>query len=132
MNVIELKKMIHAFLKTKSDKVFDGWARPGTPPPYVTYSLESSFTDDNMVMERFALTIDIWDNKPLDTTDLEILTGEIDGNGDITDATGLHRRHYYSNGIVAADFYRDGRYDIEDEDPNIRRRQLRYEVLSYL
>jgi hypothetical protein len=85
-----------------------------------------------MVMERFYVYIDIWDNKPEDTTVLETLTGSIDGDGNITTASGLHRKHYYLSTTVAADFYREARDDIEDDDPNVRRRQLRYEVLVYL
>jgi hypothetical protein len=132
MNVIEFKKMIDVFLLTKADRVFDGWAPPNTQYPFVTYTLSNSYTDENMVMERFYLIIDVWDNKPLDTTALETLVGTIDGDGHITAATGLHRKHYYVSGTLAADTYRESRNDIEDEDYNIRRRQLRYEVLVYL
>lgn len=132
MNVIEFKKMIFNFLGTVADRVYEGWAAPNTPYPFVTYNLSSSSTDENMVMERFTLEVDIWDNKPLDTTALDTLTGSIDGNGNITSATGLHRKHYYSSGILIADCYRIGRLEIPDEDPNIRRRQLRYEILVYL
>jgi hypothetical protein len=132
MNVIEFKKMLKAFLETKADRVFDVRARPNTAFPYVTYTLSNSFTDENMVMERFYVYIDIWDNKPEDTTVLETLTGSIDGDGNITTASGLHRKHYYLSTTVAADFYREARDDIDDDDPNIRHRQLRYEVLTYL
>ena len=132
MNVIELKKIIKLFLETKADRVYDGWGRPKTGYPYVTYTLNYSVTDTNMTMEHFMLDIDIWDNKPLDTTELETISGEIDGDGDIRNATGLHRRRYYVSKTVTADFYKESRNDIEDEDPNIRRRQLRYEVLVYL
>ncbi len=132
MNVIELKKMIYTFLKTMADRVFDRIAPPDTMYPFVTYNLRSSFTDENFVMERFMLDVDVWDNDPLDTTALETLVGSIDGDGHITAATGLHRKHYYVSAVVAADSYREGRFDIDDEDPNIRRRKLRYEVLVYL
>jgi len=132
MNVINMKKMICTFLATVADRVYDNWVRPGTKYPYVTYTLSSSARDENMVMERFMLDVDIWDNDPLDTTTLETLTGTIDGNGSITSASGLHRKHYYVSGTLAADSYREARMDIPDEDTNIRHRRLRYEILTYL
>lgn len=132
MNVIALKTMVYTFLKTLTDRVYDGIAQPNAAFPYVTYALRYTNTDENMVMERVTMEVDIWDNKPIDTTALETLTGLIDGDGKVTGASGLHRKHYYSASVLTADSYRINRLDIEDEDPVIRRRKLIYEILSYL
>jgi len=132
MNVSELKKAIFAFLKTKCPRVYQSQAPTNTAYPFVTYSLGSSFTNADQRQEIFMLDVDVWDNKPLSTTALDTLVSNVDGDGSMTSATGLHRRHYYSGGIVQADFYREARMEIPDDDPAIRRRQLRYQVITYL
>jgi hypothetical protein len=99
--------------------------------PYTTYSLDSSIPDLNQKMERFMLLIDNWDNAA-ETTALETVTGSIDGNGDKVSATGLNNKKYFVSGVLQACFYREARLEIRDEDPNIKRRQLRYEVQTYL
>ena len=132
MNTIELKKMITTFLKTKASRVYASDAVPGNAVlPYTTHKLTSSFTDENQKLEIFTLLVDNWDNKP-DTTALETVTGSIDGDGNKVSATGLHEKKYFVSGTLQACFYREARLEIEDEDPAIRRRQLRYEVQAYL
>jgi hypothetical protein len=44
----------------------------------------------------------------------------------------LHRKKYYVSGTLQVCVYREARLEIEDEDPAIRRRELRYEVQAYL
>jgi hypothetical protein len=132
MNTIELKKMIDTFLKTKASRVYPLDAVPSNAKiPYTTFHLTSSFTDENQKLEVFTLLIDNWDNNP-DTTALETVTGNIDGNGDKVAATGLHNKKYFVSGTLQTCFYREARLELEDEDPAIRRRQLRYEVQAYL
>jgi hypothetical protein len=132
MNVIELKKMIYAFLKTKTENVYPYDSVPENAVlPYTTYSLDSSFTDTNQKLEHFTLIVDNCDNNS-DTTALETVTGIIDGDGDKVSATGLNEKKYYVSGTLQASFYREGRFEVPDEDPAIRRRQLRYEVQAYL
>jgi hypothetical protein len=132
MNVVELKKMIFAFLKTVTSRVYPFDAvDPNAVYPYTTYKLESSITDDNQKMERFLLLIDNWDNNP-DTTNLEKVTGDIDGDGDKVSASGLHNKKYFVSDTLQACLYRDSRLEIPDDDANIKRRQLRYEVQAYL
>ncbi|MFA5130423.1 MAG: hypothetical protein WC477_05960 [Patescibacteria group bacterium] len=132
MNVIQLKTMIYTFLSGIATRVYDGQAPIDPTYPYVVYKLASSYVDEDQRIENFRLEIDIWDNKPLSATAIETLTGSIDGDGAITSASGLHRKHYYVGGTLQADFYRDSRFDITDEDPKIKRRQLNYLVKSYL
>jgi len=132
MNTIELKKMITVFLKTKTSRAYDFDAVPSPVKlPYTTYHLTSSFTDENQKLEVFTLLVDNWDNNS-DTTALETVTGSIDGNGDKVSATGLHNKKYFVSGTLQACFYREYRLEIEDDDPNIRRRQLKYTVQAYL
>lgn len=131
MNTIELKKMISTFLLTKCAQTYPFDSVPETASfPRVTYRL-TSFTDENQKMERFTLYVDCRDNKA-DTTALETLVGNIDGDGAMVSATGLHRKKYFVDGTLQATIYRDGRNEFDDEDPQIRWRQLRYEVQAYL
>lgn len=132
MNAVELKKAIYAFLKTKCKRVYNEIAPPNTAYPFVTYSLGSSYTNDDQRQEVFFLAVDLWDNKPLDTTALETLASLVDGDGNMTTATGLHRRHYYSSGVLQFDTYRTARLELDDPDTNIHRRQLTYQVITYL
>jgi hypothetical protein len=132
MNTIELKKMITVFLKTKTSRAYAYDAVPDNAAlPYTTYHLTSSFTDENQKLEVFTLLVDNWDNNS-DTTALDTVTGSIDGNGDKVLATGLHNKKYFVSGTLQACFYREYRLEIEDDDPNIRRRQLKYTVQAYL
>ena len=132
MNVIELKKMIYAFLITKSSRVFDTEAPPKLAYPYIVYTLENSFTDTNQKREDFDLAIDIYDNNQFDATDIDALVSSIDGNGAISNATGLHRKHYYVASTLQADIYRTSRDTICEDDENIKHVQLTYEVMTYL
>jgi hypothetical protein len=132
MNTIELKKMIKAFLATKSSRVYDTQAPAKIEYPYVVYTLDNSTPDENVKREDFTLVIDIFDNNQFNATDIETLAGTIDGDGAIVSASGLHRKHYFSNGVLQADFYRTNRDTIEEEDPKIRHMQLIYDVMSYL
>jgi hypothetical protein len=132
MNVIELKKMICTFLKTKTANVYPEDSVPvNAVLPYTTYSLESGIPGTNRKMEQFTLIVDNLDNKP-ETTALETVTGSIDGDGDKVSATGLNEKKYFVSGTLQAGFYREGRFEVPDEDPSIKRRQLRYEVQAYL
>jgi hypothetical protein len=132
MNTIELKKMIYTFLKIKASRVYEYDAVPEKAVlPYTTYHLMSSFTDENQKLEVFTLLVDNWDNNP-DTTALETVTGSIDGDGNKVTATGLHNKKYFVSGTLQACFYREARLELKDEDPAIRRRQLRYAVQAYL
>lgn len=130
MNVYEFKKATYEFLKTINDNIYEGQKPPVTLYPYVVYNLDTSDTDDNQLMEVFELTIDIFDNNKLDSTTIDTIAGNIDGDGDLTSATGLHRRHHYEAGVVRADYYRIERN--EDINNDIRHIELTYEVYVYL
>jgi hypothetical protein len=127
----ELLKQIKTKLQALSgiNRVYTDMAPPGTPFPYIVYNLPTSDTD--FTREDFVLEVDVWGNNP-DTRQIDSLTDSIDGNGAIDNPTGLNRFHYYNAGVLQADFYRINRLMIPDQDEKIRRRQLRYEVKTYL
>lgn len=131
MSVIELKKAIFAFLKTKTSKVYEAQAPAKAAYPYVVYSLQNSVTHINEKREDFDLYIDVYDNNQFDSTDLDTLVGQIDGNGAIVGASGLHRKHYYVASTLQADFYRTSKRDLSD-DENVKHVELIYDVMSYL
>lgn len=89
--------------------------------PYIVFNLKnldnSDSRDDNV------LEIDIWDNKPLDTTELETLADSIEAY--------FKENKYHTNNFLQASFYKISRQPIPDPDENIRRRQLRYQVKVY-
>ncbi len=132
MNVIELKKMIYTFLATISSRVFDEIVPTEINYPYIVYTLESSETDENQKMEIFDLTIDIFSNVANDNTTIDTLVGQIDGNGNITSASGLHRKHYYEKDVLRADFYRYNRETYKEDNTKIVHKQISYEVYCYL
>lgn len=94
----------------------------GTRPafPYVVYSLPTSNEVEHR--EDFILEINLWDYGA-DTTALEELTQNMD------DA--LNRKHYLATGLLVV-IYRINRMMIPDPDPAIRRRELRYQVKTYM
>jgi hypothetical protein len=129
MNILELQKQIVTFLKTKSTRVYFEEAPDNATYPYVVYNLPNSISAFNR--EDFSLEIDVWDNVN-NTTALETLVGNIDGNGDLTNPTGLNYKNIYVSNKLAATFYRESRLIIRDEDKRIKRRQLRYRIKTYL
>ena len=128
MNILELRKQLVIFLETKATRVYYQNAPEDATFPYVTFSLASSIEDYQR--EIFTLNVDVWDNSEATTT-LETLVGDIDGDGAISSATGLHRKHFYSAN-VQFDAYRATRLTIDDEDERIKRRQLVYNLYVYL
>jgi len=132
LNVKELKKVIYNFLATKSSRVFDTEAPEEVNYPYIVYNLYSSGSDIDQKKEIFRVEIDIYDNNALDSTDIDSLANDIDGDGAIVSATGLHRKHYYSAGVVQTDIYRDTRESITEGESNIKHVQLTYDAYTYL
>lgn len=138
MNTLELKKVIYSFLTGIHSNVFDSKVPGSVSYPRIVYTLEDSETDQNEKMEIFNLYVDVYDNDMLDGTDIDSLASQIDGDGDIKNATGLHRKHYYSTSIQA-DFYRYNRDTIEEKGStignvrkNVKHIRLEYDVYAYL
>lgn len=130
MNIIELQKQIVTFLTTKATRVYFREAPENAVYPYVVYNLPSSI-ENYSNREDFILEIDFWDNSNL-TTVIDTLVGSVDGDGDISSPTGLHRKLIYVDGTISAKLYREARLVIDDEDKRIEHRQLRYLMQTYL
>lgn len=128
MNTIELRKQITVLLKSKHTRVFSENAPKDTQFPYVTYDLP----DSSMVSQRedFKLIIDVWDTSN-DTTAIETLVGNIDGDGDPLSPSGLDNKTFYVSGVMSATLHKTGRFNVPDTDRQINRRQLRYTVQTY-
>ena len=101
--------------------------------PYITFKLSYSYELEDR--EDHMLDVDIWDNAitSTDPTWMERLERQIDGNGDrSTSASGMNGRKYYnSTGELAARVYREHRLMLPDPDEAIRRRRLRYRVITF-
>lgn len=130
MNILELKKQIQLFLKTKADRVYFRKANEKTAFPYVVFNFPDSDADF-FEREDIILEVDIWDKSNITTT-IDTLTGSIDGDGDIKSPTGLNRKSINIDSHLRAKIYRINRYTIDDEEKKIERRQLRYKVKAYL
>jgi hypothetical protein len=130
MNTLELKKAIETFLKTKATRVYQRKAPVNASFPYVVWNMPSSDTEYSK-REDIILEVDIWDNSNL-TIVIDTLVGNIDGDGDIKNPTGLHRKNIFTNNVLSAKIYRTNRYEIEDENETLVRRQLRYKIQTYL
>jgi hypothetical protein len=129
--VYELKKVIYDFLSSINTNVYDEITPQNITYPYIVYILNDSDTNENQKMEEFDLRIDVFANNQFDSTDMDSIVGQIDGDGAIVGATGLHRKHYYSAGEVRADFYRTNRNSVQDNEKNIKHVELTYDVFVY-
>lgn len=116
----DLLDFIGSKLRSVYSKIYLENAPQGTQYPYVTYNLSNS--DDDFQKEDFTMEVDIWDDDP-DTTEIENITDNIN--------KAFHRLHYYSANCFQADFYRVNRLMLEDNNPRIRRRQLRFKASVY-
>ena len=148
MNVIKLRTDIQTFLLTLCDRVYYERATDTSTYPYIVFNLVDSREQEGN-REDFDLEVDIWDNAQ-DSTAIETLTGNVDGNGDLFNAlypgeevypaellfanegNGLHRRLFFTDGELSAKCYRDRRLSIIDEDVRVRHRQLKYFIQTYL
>jgi hypothetical protein len=120
-----LLTVIYNLLCAITTRVYLETADKGVIFPYVVFKIPNSSDADgnpNGNREDFILEVDVWDNLG-DTTRLEDLTTSIDA--------ALQRTHNY-NTSVAVSIYRLSKMMIPDPDKNIRRRQLRYRLATYL
>lgn len=125
--IIEMRKSIQSFLKSKHPRVFFEAAPDTAVYPYLVYDLPNSFNADEST-ETFVLEIDGWDYpSDGDTTALETLMDLIDkGNED----DGLHRKVILIPGMSMV-FYRENRLSLKDDDIRIRRRKYVYQIKTF-
>ncbi|EGS9998288.1 DUF3168 domain-containing protein [Clostridium perfringens] len=117
---IELRKLIVKLLKEVNKSVFYENANDKTEYPYIVYNLDNMNTV-NYPRNDSILTIDVWDRNK-DTVTVETLADKIE---DILNMLNKPSEKSFPT------FYLEDRMSIDDEDPLIRRRQLKFKIENY-
>ena len=117
---VELRKVIVSLLEQVTPNVSFDKADKKTQFPYSVYSMNnvdlSSYPRDDI-----SVTVDIWD-KDIDSIRIETLTDKLEK---------ILNRNNHPTDKVLPTFYLVGRNSLEDEDPLIQRRQLKFIVKNY-
>lgn len=117
---IELRKLIVNLLKEVNKSVFYENANDKAKYPYIVYNLDNMNTV-NYPRNDIILTIDVWDRSN-STITVESLTDKIE---DVLNMLNKPSKNLFPT------FYLEDRMSIDDEDPLIRRRQLKFKIESY-
>ncbi len=117
---IELRKLIVKLLKEVNKSVFYENANDKAEYPYIVYNLDNMNTV-NYPRNDSILTIDVWDRNK-DTVTVETLSDKIE---DILNMLNKPSEKSFPT------FYLEDRMSIDDEDPLIRRRQLKFKIENY-
>lgn len=117
---IELRKLIVKLLKDVNKSVFYENANDKAKYPYIVYNLDNMNTV-NYPRNDIILTIDVWDRSN-STVTVETLTDNIE---DVLNMLNKPSKNLFPT------FYLEDRMSIDDEDPLIRRRQLKFKIESY-
>lgn len=116
--VINLRAAIRAALTAVHPRVFYERAPQGETYPYLVYVLDDS--QDDSPIEQFRLEVDGWD-AAADTTALETLMDAVDA--------ALHRKvSLIALQDLGFTVFRDRRFPLADDDPQLRRRKAIYNV----
>lgn len=115
----ELRTALNSLLRLHHPRVYYQNAPNTAKFPYIVYNLPNSF--DNEQQEVFNLDVDVW-AMGSDTTEIETLSGSLwkDLNG-----------HHHIDANIQFTTYRASRLTLEDDNPDIKRRKLIFE-LRYL
>ena len=117
---IELRKLIVKLLKEVNKSVFYENASDKAKYPYIVYNLDNINTV-NYPRNDIILTIDVWDRSN-STVTVETLADKIE---DVLNMLNKPSKNLFPT------FYLEDRMSIDDEDPLIRRRQLKFKIESY-
>ncbi|NGT54732.1 hypothetical protein G6Y98_02575 [Clostridium perfringens] len=117
---IELRKLIVKLLKDVNKSVFYENANDKAKYPYIVYNLDNINTV-NYPRNDIILTIDVWDRSN-STVTVETLTDNIE---DVLNMLNKPSKNLFPT------FYLEDRMSIDDEDPLIRRRQLKFNIENY-
>lgn len=117
---IELRKLIVKLLKDVNKSVFYENASDKAKYPYIVYNLDNMNTV-NYPRNDIILTIDVWDRSN-STITVESLTDKIE---DVLNMLNKPSKNLFPT------FYLEDRMSIDDEDPLIRRRQLKFKIENY-
>ncbi|MBN2796231.1 MAG: hypothetical protein JXR88_12545 [Clostridia bacterium] len=129
--ILMLRKAVQAYLLSHHPRVYFRNDIPKDAKfPYLVYDFHPTFTLDES-SERLLIDIDAWD-KPSngDSTQIETLIESVNGNGDLSNPTGLNFKTI-SNEDVMATFRLESRNIIDDDDPKILRRKYTYATVVY-
>jgi hypothetical protein len=125
--MIEFRKVLNNYLKSIHPRVYFQAAPGDADYPYIVYDFPS-INSDGETQEIIIVDIDGWDRPDSgDTTQLENLMSSINGNGDLTNPTGLNKKTLDAAEIVAS-FYLDSKLPLTDTDPLIKRRKYIYQA----
>ena len=117
-----------AYLKTLPIRVSYQDATGNNEPPYVVVDIVN-MRDDGEGRQSLVVDIDFWD-KNADTTELDELVALVNGDGSITNPTGLNKRTLTNdNGMVT--FFLDDTLSLKDDDKRIRRRKCIYQAHAF-
>jgi hypothetical protein len=131
VKVIEIRKAIQSYLKSKHPRVYFQDAPKNAVYPYLVYDLSNSVDDGSM--ENFTLDVDGWDTPDAgDTTVLETLMSDVDGDGHKQNPSGLHRKTIMILDKMSATFYRENRLPLPDDDKRIHRRKYIYQIRTHM
>lgn len=120
MSMVYVLTKIYEQLVSAHPTVYQYRAAEGTPFPYVTFWVPTG-ADMYTNRQDFVLEVDIWDSNT-DSTTVEEIADAIDSK--------LHQYVVYQeNGKPCIRIFRNARYQLPDPDPDIQRRQLRYDCL---
>ncbi|MCX0363210.1 hypothetical protein LI063_03400 [Clostridium perfringens] len=117
---IELRKLIVKLLKDVNKSVFYENANDKAKYPYIVYNLDNINTV-NYPRNDIILTINVWDRSN-STVTVETLTDNIE---DVLNMLNKPSKNLFPT------FYLEDRMSIDDEDPLIRRRQLKFKIENY-
>ena len=130
MSLVNFITNITTKIRTLTDKrvYYGDVIDPKAPIPYVSWAYRS--TSDIETMEDFILEVDITDSG-YDATRIETMVDALDGDGDLTNPTGLNYWDSGAGGSPSFRMYRMSRLPIPALDEQILRRQLRYRCRVY-
>ena len=103
-------------LKEHGYKVYDNRPMSNVEVPFIEYGIDIPLRNTNPLLAT--LTIDVWDRRN-STATVELLTNDID--------EGLENLSY-SDEYIQVKVKRQGRYKVDDEDVEVKRRQLIYQL----
>lgn len=125
--MIDLREVIRDYLKSIVSRVYFQSAPPNAKYPYLVYDIPN-YSEDGEVQSLIVVDIDGWDRPNNgDTTNLENIMAQINGDGDLQSPSGLNKTTLTTDNIVVS-FYLDNKLALTDKDPLIKRRKYIYQA----
>lgn len=123
--MIELRQILQSYLESIHSNVFFQLAPENTPFPYVIFDFLPSINISEH-HEIVPVDIDVWD-LPInnDTTVIETLISSINGDGNISDPTGLNKKTFETENM-AVSFYLESKLTLQADNKQLKRRKYSY------